>query len=415
MKAGLTRALPVSTIICALLFSGFFTTALGQGMGKDQSGPVTVNKTQVSVEASINPSFLPSDTSNKTLFIRSFQTGANNNNATIPRLNYRVVVILGNSTLLDQRFSSSDGVVYANLVPDQGINGWLINGQSHPPSDQIPVSQSNPVKIKSKILSSGGQYHIVATIEKGSPGLNAESDLAFDLFISVSQEYDFNVRTLSGTEGFKVRSYNDIVTDLSLVPRNGTSGISIMMPFDWQSKYEPSVPLVHLEVEFPKAIAELQANSYQGTVNGVVIPQRSLLIDDFSIPQIRIVHVILPRPTLDLLSERINSELNVIHVVITPLISKPKFPIQIQSNPHGSYIFELSWGPVVIASGVQTNFVMDMINPQTGDTTGANFNFVISHNGTDVYRTPLSSGIGLYSLEYAFPIFLCNILHPLCT
>src|ERR1051326_2007666 len=247
MKAGLTRALPVSTIICALLFSGFFTTALGQGMGKDQSGPVTVNKTQVSVEASINPSFLPSDTSNKTLFIRAFQTGANNNNATIPRLNYRVVVILGNSTLLDQRFSSSDGVVYANLVPDQGINGWLINGQSHPPSDQIPVSQSNPVKIKSKILSSGGQYHIVATIEKGVQGLNAEAVLDFDLFISVSQEYDFNVRTLSGTEGFKVRSYNDIVTDLSLVPRNGTSGISIMMPFDWQSKYEPSVPLVHLE------------------------------------------------------------------------------------------------------------------------------------------------------------------------
>src|SRR5437588_9015951 len=267
-------------LISILIFTSITIKSYAQGLGKSQAGPVTINKAQVSVEASINPSFLPNDSTDKTLFLRAFQTGTSSNaNITITKLNYRIVVSLGNSTLLDQRFSSADGVILAKLVPDEKINGWQVNGQNHSPTDQIPVSQSNPAEIRSRILVSGGVYHIAATIEKGSQGLSISSDQTFDLYVSVSQEYDFNnIRTLSGPADFKVRSYNDVVTSLTFLSNPTSNSLSLVMPFGWHSQYEASVTLVHLEVEFPKSITELQANSYEGTVNGVVLPERSLLI-----------------------------------------------------------------------------------------------------------------------------------------
>ncbi|MEO9321489.1 MAG: CFI-box-CTERM domain-containing protein [Nitrososphaera sp.] len=406
MHDKLLRSCLAIVVVSSLLFTSILSNSFAQGVATVKSSPVTINKAQVTTEVSLDPSYLPaSPSSTNTMTVRTFQTASGNNaNTTISKLNYRLQVMLGNATLLDQRFASADGIIAAKLILDSQINGWQVNGQTHSPTDQIPVSQSNPVEIRSKILSTGGAYHFIVTLEKGSQGLALSDDQKFDIYINVSQEYDFNgVKTLSGPADFKIRSFNDQVTDLKYLSNSENNSLSIVMPFDWRSQYAQSTQLVHLEVEFPKSVAELQANSYQGTVNGVVVPQRSLLIDDFSIPQLRIVHVVLSRPTLDLLSERIKSETNVLHVVLTPLTGKPKFPVQIQSTPRGDYVFELSWGPAIIQSGVQTTFSMDMLDPKTGDTTNANFDFVLTQNGTEVFKTPLSSGLGLYTQQYTFP------------
>ena len=179
-------------LLLVLAASSFIVSAHGHGLGQDQAPPVTIQGKQVTVEGVINPSFLPlPDSPKPSLVIRAHDE---NNNITIAGIDYRIVVELRNETLLDQRFRSSDGVVMANLIPESDIEGWEINDQVTP-SEQIEVSQSNPVELRSKILSAGGLYHLAITIEKSSTGIPLQADQKFDLYISVGDAYTFDIDT----------------------------------------------------------------------------------------------------------------------------------------------------------------------------------------------------------------------------
>jgi hypothetical protein len=106
------------------------------------SPPITISDKEVSVEASINPTFLDQvPSSEPTFIVRALDDPTRN--STIPGIDFRIVVELNNEILLDQRFRSSDGVVKANLIPDRNIQGWEINGQAKP-NEYTEVSQSKP-------------------------------------------------------------------------------------------------------------------------------------------------------------------------------------------------------------------------------------------------------------------------------
>ena len=177
------------SFLLTLPASTFIASAYGHGLGQDQSPPVTIGEKQITVEGQITPTFIPIPNSSKpTLVIRAHDE---NTNTTIPSIDYRIVVELRNETLLDQRFKSSDGVVAPNLIPDGNIEGWEINGQAEP-INSIAVSQNNPVELRSKILTAGGLYHFVVTLEKTSTGISLQQDQKFDLYISIGSFYTFD-------------------------------------------------------------------------------------------------------------------------------------------------------------------------------------------------------------------------------
>src|SRR5918992_4583641 len=170
-----------SLILLLLTIISSIAIAHGHGLGTDISPPITISDKEVSVEASINPTFLDQvSSSERTFIVRALDDPTRN--STIPGIDFRIVVELNNEILLDQQFRSSDGVVKANLIPNRDIQGWEVNGQAKP-GEQIEVSQSNPVELRSRILTAGGLYHITVVIEKSSPGLAAVSDQTFDLFV----------------------------------------------------------------------------------------------------------------------------------------------------------------------------------------------------------------------------------------
>ncbi|MDQ5842182.1 MAG: hypothetical protein M3286_01710, partial [Thermoproteota archaeon] len=271
----------------------------GHGLGQDQAPPVTIQGKQVTVEGVIDPSFLPlSNSSKPTLVIRAHDE---NNNITIAGIDYRIAVELRNETLLDQRFRSSDGVVKANLIPDGDIEGWEINGQAMPREQQIEVSQSNPVELRSKILSAGGLYHLAITIQKSSTGISLQADQKFDLYISVGGLYTFDIDAPQGTNQIVVKTYYDEITNFDYSNKT----ISFETPFTWDSAYVAQVPVLHMEVQFPKTLEELQINSYRGTLNGRELEAQAVVIDDYTSEQNRIVHFVVSNAMLSRFAEMI--------------------------------------------------------------------------------------------------------------
>jgi hypothetical protein len=379
-----------SALLALLILASSFTSAYGHGLGNDKSLPVTISDKRVVVEAIINPAFMDQVAGDRPTFVvRALDDDTLN--TTIPGIDFRIVVELRNETLLDQRFRSSDGVVAANLVPDGDIDGWEINGNA--PAAQVEVSQNSPIELRSKILSAGGLYHIAVTIESSSPGLAVQSDQTFDLYVSVGRAYTYDVQDGQ----MVVKTYYDDVRNFDY--SNGT--ISFETPFTWDRAYVSQVPVLHMEVQFPKSIEELKANSYRGTLNGRELEAKAVVIDDYASEQNRIVHFVVDNSMLSRFA-RTMEDTDVATFTLRPA-ELPKFPLDILSLPSEKYLFQLSWDPAVIETGVPTTFVMNIQDPVTGELLrGSSFDFVVTQGGREVYRQRLSSDFGTYAHDYTF-------------
>jgi hypothetical protein len=385
-----------SLTLLLLIIISSIAIAHGHGLGTDISPPITISNKEVSVEASINPTFLDQvSSSERTFIVRALDDPTRN--STIPGIDFRIVVELNNEILLDQQFRSSDGVVKANLTPDKNIQGWEVNGQARP-SEHIEVSQSNPVELRSRVLTVGGLYHIIVIIEKGSPGLTVESDQKFDLYVSIGTSYMFGVQTPQGEEQMVVKTYYDKINNFDY--SNNT--INFEMPFTWEHTYIDQVPVLHTEVQFPKTIEELQTNSYRGTLNGMELEAQAVVIDDYTSEQNRIVHFVINNAMLSRFAETINDNSNVAVFTLAP-VEKPKFPLDILSLPGEKFLFQLSWGPDIIETGVPITFVMNIQDPTSGDLLrGSSFDFVLIQDGNEIHSEHMSSEFGTYSYEYTF-------------
>ena len=396
---------PASLVLAAFLVvvassSSFVAgSAYGHGLGVDQSLPVAIGNRQVAVEASLEPTSID-QISNRSpiLLVRAFDPGSN---ATISGVvDYRIAVELQGETLLEQRFRSSDGIVLANLVPDESIDGWEIAGHASaaPDEQQIPVSQSTPVQLRSRILTDGGLYHIAVTIESSSTGIQVGQDKRFDLYVSIARPFNFETE---GGQKMSVITYYDEVTDFSY--ENTT--ISFKMPFTWDQAYIDQVPVLHMEVRFPKSIEELQTNSYTGTLNGQNLGAESIQIDDYTSEQDRIVHFVIANTRLSRVAESVgdNSAAAAAAVFTLKPAEKPKFPLDLVTSPGENYILQLSWGPDVIETGAPVTFVMNIQDPTTGDLIRhSSFDFVLTQGGQEIHRQRLTSDLGTYSHQYAF-------------
>jgi hypothetical protein len=387
-------ALMAIMLVIAIFSSSSITVAYGQGLGTDRSLPVTISGKQLSVEASLNPTFLDEVSGSKPVFI--VRTVDDSTNSTISGIDTRIVVELNNQILVDQRFRSSDGVVKANLIPDSDIEGWHINGQARP-IDRIEVSQGSPVELRSRILTAGGLYHIIVIVEKSSPGLVVESDQRFALYVSIGTSYMFGVQTPQGEEQMVVKTYYDKISNFDYSNKT----IKFEMPFTWEHAYIDQVPVLHTEVQFPKTIEELQTNSYRGTLNGRELEAQAVVIDDYTSEQNRIVHFVINNAMLHRISDAI-SDSEIAIFTLAPA-EKPKFPLDILSLPGEKFLFQLSWGPDIIETGIPTTFVMNIQDPATGDLIrGSSFDLVLTQDGNEIHRTHMSSEFGTYSYEYTF-------------
>ncbi|HEX6282253.1 MAG TPA: CFI-box-CTERM domain-containing protein, partial [Nitrososphaera sp.] len=373
----------------------YIAVVYGQGLGTDISLPITISDKEVSVEASINPTFLDQvPSSEPTFIVRALDDPTRN--STIPGIDFRIAVELNNEILVDQRFRSSDGIVKANLIPDRDIQGWEVNGQANP-SEQIEVSQTNLVELRSRILTAGGLYHIIVVIERSSPGLAVGSDQKFDLFVSIGTSYMFGVQTPQGEEQMVVKTYYDEITNFDYSNKT----IKFEMPFTWEHTYVDQVPVLHTEVQFPKTIEELQTNSYRGTLNGRELEAQAVVIDDYTSEQNRIVHFVVNNAMLHRIEETI-SDSEIAVFALAPA-EKPKFPLDILSLPGETFLFQLSWGPDIIETDVPTTFVMNIQDPATGDIIrGSSFDFVLIQDGDEIHNNRMSSEFGTYSYEYTF-------------
>jgi hypothetical protein len=282
----------------------FTAKAYGHGLSKDESFPIDISGRQIAIEGLIEPSFLKeSDEQQPKLAIRIFDKKTNE---TISDINLRIIVTFKNQTILDQQFHSLDGIVSANLIPVRNSITHEITSkeaQQHlSQNDRVPVSLTNPVTIKSKLLADGGLYDIAIILEKTSKGMQIDSDKKINLFISIGKTFPFVIKEPAdsrsnnnndkGNLTLQVKTFYDEIQDFSFNEEN--SKISFKMPFKWDLNYVNQILTLHEEIIVPKSYTPLSTvSSFIGTLNGMKIPTNTILIDDYSDKNNRIVHIVI--------------------------------------------------------------------------------------------------------------------------
>jgi hypothetical protein len=285
-------------------FLDFFPAkAYGHGLSKDESFPIDISGRQIAIEGLIKPSFLNEGNQQPTLTIRIFDKKTNE---TISDINLRIIVTFKNQTILDQSFHSLDGIVSAKLIPAKdSINHEIISKepQQHlSKNNPIQVSLTNPVTIKSKLLSDGGLYDIAVILEKTSKGIKIDSDQKINLFISIGKTFPFVIKESgdsrsnnnndNGNLTLQVKTFYDEIQNFSFNEEN--SKISFKMPFKWNLDYVNQILTLHEEIIVPKSYSPLSTvSSFIGTLNGMKIPPNTILIDDYSDKNNRIVHIVI--------------------------------------------------------------------------------------------------------------------------
>jgi len=70
--------------------------------------------------------------------------------------------------------------------------------------------------------------------------------------------------------------------------------ISFTMPFTWNLDYVTQIVNLHEELVIPKSYTPLsKVSSFTGKLNGMKIPRNTILIDDYSDQDNRIVHIVI--------------------------------------------------------------------------------------------------------------------------
>ena len=396
----MNSSIPISVLmflgILIVSISSIQQLSFGQGLGFDESRSVLVDNKRISISLDMNPVFLTEDDKVGSASIRLREI---NNDNTVPHVTLNVKIIRAGEILLDDKFHSHDGIIAMRF---EHVNNerMEVYGNRESLYNALNVNFDNPALVKGKVLV-GGLYHYKFTVLSMWEYENKlEEPLEFDLFASMGKTSHYEVVDAEDNKQMLfIKTYYDEISDLSY--DSSERKITFRMPLEWNVNYLSQIPFIHQEVQIPNNFAGLMSNSYIGTINGVEVSNRELLLDDYSYENTRTVHFIVGKDRLIRIAQNQKPEQNVSVFTLMPR-DVPKFPLEILSAKE-NYLLQISWSPGVIEPGKPTKFIVTLRDPITLDTLKhSSADLVIFKDGKEIVRKHHKAPIGAIVQDHTF-------------
>ena len=377
--------------VILIIFGLIFTTipliqpSFGHGVGGETLPPVQIAGKNATLSLFINPATFDPKTGEYEILVKLYET---NTQAVIPHVTYLIQMSHDGKQLFSERFHDDSSNLSIKVVP-KNTDSIKIDGSNY---GDLGWSSSiiSPLKIEGPIFLSGGLYkfHIeVLTIGADSNKLNPPTK--FDASISLADLTDHKISFENNDYTIGVMSYYEKINNFAFDDDSRT--VSFSMPYEWSKQNISQTSVVHQEIRIPKTFAEMLVTKYDATINGIPIPDSSVTIDDYTTDS-RIVHLVLYQKELNSIVDSIQDK-SKMTFTMTPS-KQEKFPLS--SYTHNA-IFQvgLSWDPTPIQPGKNTRFYVDITRyfaPKIRED--AEFDFVISQHGKELYRKSVTGLIG---------------------
>jgi predicted secreted protein with PEFG-CTERM motif len=370
----------IFVMVVCLLFPA--SSVYGHGTGIDKISSIDIQGKEISITVEM-PMYFENDREQITITATEKETKENAKNIT-----FLIGLFHNNEMIFRNYFFAEDGVLPIKIIPTQE-GKVTIHGEQDSLLGAWHGTESNPIEITGPLFNSGGLYTFeieVRTIDEPTNIIENSGIYNADLSVIETTSY-IQKDTENHDVQFRLKSYFDKISNFEYLPE--AKQATFEMPFDWSEKQMSHVPVVHVEVHFPKDFTEFLTPSYSGYANGVKLFKSSVTIDDYTEEDERIVHFVLLQDHLRFLkNEMKKSDESLPDNIVFTLSTGNKIELPLVAYTKSEdFKVNLSWDPMEIEPGINTNFVFTIRDGQTSEPLrNSDYTFVIIQNGKEIHR-----------------------------
>ncbi|HEY8109781.1 MAG TPA: peptidase [Candidatus Nitrosotenuis sp.] len=382
---------PRHTLVGILFLVVFLSVSthnvFGHGVGFETLPPKMLGDRKVTMEISSN---VDNATNRKQITFSMFDT---NTGITVRDVTYHVKTIKNNNILFEGNYKTGNGALMFDLVPTN--NDAVTSEEKNKAGffDAVIGAQKNTVDAQGKIFNLGGLYQFsfdVLSAERYSA--KTHTPVRFDAGISFPEAVSYTVNDeYFGKQPLKVVTYYDLLDHVRYDSK--TKAIEFSMPFEWSISSINQTSVIHEEVFIPKTFGSLQVSEYSASVNGILLSNQTITVDDFSRDN-RIVHLLLYNAELLRLYNAQSEKPDTIDFALFPksddfLLSTTTENIQ--------YKIALTANPKQISPGDDAEVFFKIYDVfLQGKTVSVPYDFSIVSSGKTIFKT---SGISTDSRD----------------
>ena len=378
----------IFVMVACLLFPA--SSVYGHGLGIDTISSIDIQGKEISISVEM-PMYLENNQEQITITAIEKETRENAKNVT-----FLIGLFHENELIFRNYFFAEDGILSIKVTPTQ--EGEItIHGEQDSLLGAWHGTESNPIEITGPLFNSGGLYNFeieVRTIDE--PTNIIEDSGIYNADLSIIETISYIQKDAENHDvKFSVQSYFDKISNFEYDPE--VNQVTFEMPFDWKEKQMSHVPVVHLEVHFPRDFTEFLTPSYLGYANGVELFKASVIIDDYTEEDERRIHFVLLQDHLRFLkNEMKKSDEPLPDNIVFTLSTSENIELPLVANTKSEdFKLNISWDPVIIEPRINTNFVFTIRDGQTSEPLrNSDYTFVIIQNGKEIHRTSGTAQIG---------------------
>ncbi len=341
----------------------------GHGTSSETFPPVELNGRQVALEISSSAPPPPETTGRPPSGImpgEDLQIGMAlvdfDSKVTLRDVTFHIRAELGNKFLFEREFRADSGFLVFNLASDDGAGGEITVLDGGEGGDQYDIVsyllgvESRNIRVSGPGLADGGLYKFdISIITAGDYSERLDAPIEYDSGISIPMITTYGVKDPNfGDQYIRVITYYDKIADFEY--DSEAREIRFSMPFEWSDSNIDQSYVVHEELSIPDTYGDLLLSGFEIYINGVRLPEETVLIDDFFTGE-RIVHFIVRQDQLYGIRGNSSQEADTMNFVIRPDTGHPRIA---SVTENGQFRIFASWEPEELRSGQDAKIIFEV-------------------------------------------------------
>jgi hypothetical protein len=312
-----------------------------------------------------------------------------NSQQPISQATLSISVFKGNNALFGHIFQSDGGNFVLSFYPRQFSN--ISIDEKGNPLVSFFGQHSGLYDIKGPVFNTGGLYRFKIEVITMSSYDNQISK-SFNAAISIPEYDKYTIQDNKfGNQQIQVIAYYDQINSFNY--DSATRFINFTIPFNWSQDNIDSLTVLHQEIQIPREFGDYIVTKYDTYIDNIKLPDKALIIDDYSSDTNRVLHVILYKQDVRNLLSELQNPGPQMAFSLRPS-TENGFPV-VQFTRNAQFKVALSWDPPKILAGSTTTFnfkVMDpyLMNKTVGDIT-YDFSVLEGKNGTMYHQVGKTS------------------------
>lgn len=363
------------------VFSVFAITMVpavyGHGLGGEILPPIFLEGRDVTVSINVSPSTFDQNDSERYITI---DLNESKSQALVEHVTLEFELSKDRKTIFKELFHDDLGHLVIKVL-NNNSDKLQITGDKSPGIDAWMRTATEPVIISGPVFTSGGLYSYkirIVTIDSDDKVLDKQVELMGA--ISLAEHNTFEITdSKQNLQTVNLISYFDKIESFEY-----KSGIIFFsMPFDWNQNFD-QLSVVHEEVQIPEKFSEFLHTKYEAKLNGILLDEESVTIDDYS-SQGRTIHIIANKELLQQIrTQAIEKSGKKMYFELGPS-QEITLPLE-ATTPDLRYRIFLSWEPKVIKSGQDVSFLLKIDEMFTEKSEkDIEYNVALSQEGKTIF------------------------------